>query len=196
MPYNTILSDPTKSSAYPGTMVVYADVPTSGLPRPDASHLATFLTFAATIGQHPGLGFGQLPPGYLPITAANGLASMLAYTSAAATYVSAQSATVPSITSPRAYVASGPGKVPFGTGGSSHVPTPAPTPSPSPSPTGSPQPSASSSWGPSTVALGTTSSVTWGASALVLPALLLVSLLAGLVASLIGYLGGRGKPTA
>ena len=134
IPYSTMLSDPTVASAYPGTMVVYADVPTSGLPHADASHLATFLKFAAGSGQQPGLGFGQLPPGYLPMTAANGLGSMVAYTSAAATYVAAQSGTVPSVTAPAAYVAppaarnsSGGGTTPAPTAAAGQTTAPTPT---------------------------------------------------------------------
>ena len=55
-------------------MVVYAAVPTSGLPSgTDAKDYASFLRFVAGPGQHPGRGVGQLPPGYLPLTKANGL---------------------------------------------------------------------------------------------------------------------------
>ena len=195
VPYNMILSDPNAASAYPGTMVVYADIPTSGLPRVDAAHLATFLTFAAGPGQQPGLGFGQLPPGYLPVTAANGLASMVAYTKAAATYVAGQSGTVPSVTAPVIYVAPPPSSTPssHGTGSGSGVAA-APTAStPTGSGSASPLPTPSTS-GPTAVALGTTASVTWGATALVLPGLLLLALMAGVVAMVIGYFGGRGRP--
>ena len=192
VPYDTMLADPTEASAYPGTMVVYADVPTSGLPRTDAAHLATFLKFAAGAGQQPGLGFGQLPPGYLPMTAANGLGSMAAYSAAAATYVAAQSGTVPSVTAPAAYVAPPPARGSTG-GGTSPAPGPARQSTP-PAASTSPQPTPSTT-SPTAVALGTTASVTWGGAALVLPGLLLVALLAGLVATLIGYLGGRGEPT-
>jgi hypothetical protein len=85
------------ASAYPGTMVVYAAVPTKGLPSADAQEYAAYLEFAATDGQTPGSGVGQLPPGYLPMTAANGLGLMAAYTQAAALDVAAQNGQVPSI---------------------------------------------------------------------------------------------------
>ena len=88
------------AAAYPGTMVVYAAVPTSGLPAGDAADYAALLTFAAGPGQTPGEGVGQIPPGYLPITAANGLGGLAAYTLAAAADVAAQNGQVPPLTPP------------------------------------------------------------------------------------------------
>lgn len=90
LPLNAIRSDPRDAAAYPGTMVVYTAVPTSGLPLQTASDLAKFLTFAITQGQQEGLGVGELPPGYLPITAANGLAALAQYTRATAAVVGLQ----------------------------------------------------------------------------------------------------------
>ncbi len=80
----------TVSSAYPGTMVVYADVPTTGLSSDDATDLSELLTFAVSDGQTEGFADGQLPPGYLPLTSANGLSAMIDYTNAAAADVLAQ----------------------------------------------------------------------------------------------------------
>jgi hypothetical protein len=85
------------AAAYPGTMVVYAAVPTKGLPSADAQEYAAFLEFTATDGQTQGSGVGQLPPGYLPMTAADGLGSLAAYTQAAAQDVAAQNGQVPSV---------------------------------------------------------------------------------------------------
>ena len=87
------------AAAYPGTMVVYAAIPTSGLPAADATDYAALLTFAAGPGQTPGSGVGQLPPGYLPLTAADGLGGLAAYTLAAAADVAAQNGQVPALTS-------------------------------------------------------------------------------------------------
>jgi hypothetical protein len=89
----------TGSAAYPGTMVVYAAVPTSELPAAAAADYADLLTFAAGPGQTSGEGVGQLPPGYLPMTAANGLGGLAAYTVAAAADVAAQNGQVPALTS-------------------------------------------------------------------------------------------------
>ena len=86
------------AAAYPGTMLVYAAVPTSGLSASDASDYAAMLTFAAGPGQTTGEGVGQLPPGYLPITSANGLGGLAAYTVAAAKDVAAQNGQVPPLT--------------------------------------------------------------------------------------------------
>jgi hypothetical protein len=85
-------------NAYPGSMVVYAAIPTSGLPAADAKDYAALLNFAATTGQTQGYGVGQLPPGYLPLTAADGLGALASYTQAAATDVAAQNGQVPSLT--------------------------------------------------------------------------------------------------
>jgi hypothetical protein len=83
--------------AYPGTMIVYAAVPTSGLSSSDAADLGEFLKFAATTGQQQGTGVGQLPAGYLPLTQSNGLASLSSYTADAAADVTAQNSQVPAL---------------------------------------------------------------------------------------------------
>ena len=62
IPYSTFQTT-AGAAAYPGTLVVYAAVPTSGLTATDAQDYADLLKFAATTGQTPGPGVGQLPPG-------------------------------------------------------------------------------------------------------------------------------------
>lgn len=99
IPYNQFETN-DGSLAYPGTLVVYAAIPTSGLPATAATDYADLLTFAAGPGQTPGTGVGQLPPGYLPLTTANGLGGLAAYTLAAAADVAAQNGQVPPLTSP------------------------------------------------------------------------------------------------
>jgi len=101
IPYSTMRTD-AGSGAYPGALIVYAQVPTKGLPAADAAHYAQVLRFAATDGQAPGDGNGQLPDGYLPVTTANGLGSLAAYTLAAAGAVQAQQGAVPSLVAPSA----------------------------------------------------------------------------------------------
>ena len=89
------------ASAYPGTMVVYTSVPLKNLPSQDAKDYAKLLTFFAGPGQHPGTGQGDLPSGYLPMTSANGLGAMVAYTTKAAKAVAAQQGTLhPTVVSP------------------------------------------------------------------------------------------------
>lgn len=55
--------------AYPLTMVIYAMVPTSGISKAKAAKIAQWLDYVAGPGQDPGYAPGQLPPGYLPLTA-------------------------------------------------------------------------------------------------------------------------------
>lgn len=98
-PYDQV-STSAGAAAYPGTMPVFADAPTSGLSADDAKRVAQILDFAVTDGQTPGFGVGQLPPGALPLTASNGLAAEVAYTRCAAQLVRAQTGTVPPLTGP------------------------------------------------------------------------------------------------
>jgi hypothetical protein len=59
----------TNPDAYPLTMVVYAMVPTSHTPKAEAAKIAQWLDYVAGAGQVQGTGAGQLPAGYLPLTA-------------------------------------------------------------------------------------------------------------------------------
>jgi hypothetical protein len=54
---------------YPLTMVVYAMVPTSGVSAAKAAIIARWLRYVAGPGQVQGASPGQLPTGYLPLTA-------------------------------------------------------------------------------------------------------------------------------
>jgi hypothetical protein len=85
------------ANAYPGTLLVYTDVPTKGLAKADAANYAKLLLFAAGSGQTPGTGNGQLPDGYLPMTSANGMTALAAYTGRAASAVENQTGVVPPI---------------------------------------------------------------------------------------------------
>jgi len=96
IPYQT-LRTARGAAAYPGTMVVYAAIPTKGLDYPTARRLSQFLQYAASYGQQTGTGLGQLPPGYLPMTGANGLGALVLFTRRAAGVVAAQQGTVPAI---------------------------------------------------------------------------------------------------
>jgi hypothetical protein len=97
LPVARIVTQDAAKAAYPGAMVVYAAVPTLGLPAADALAYSALLRWAATTGQTPGTTNGTLPPGYLPLTAANGLGSLASYTALAATAVADQKGAVPSI---------------------------------------------------------------------------------------------------
>ena len=88
---------PTAATTYPGTMIVSAAIPTSGLSATQAAHYATFLRFTAGVGQRPGSAIGTLAEGYLPMTAANGLGAQADYTNRAAAAVAAQNGIVPDL---------------------------------------------------------------------------------------------------
>ncbi len=98
LPETDFPGDSSAQGAYPGTMLMAADIPTSGLPAQDATEYGEYLSFAATAGQTGGAGVGQLPAGYLPMTATNGMGDEVAYTQAAAVDVAAQNGAVPGFT--------------------------------------------------------------------------------------------------
>jgi hypothetical protein len=54
------------AAAYPLTQIVYAAVDANADAQARLEH-AEFIEYAATDGQEPGYGIGQLPPGYLPL---------------------------------------------------------------------------------------------------------------------------------
>jgi hypothetical protein len=95
LPVARIMNDETAKAAYPGAMVVYAAVPTTGVLKADAVAYAGLLSWAVTTGQTPGTTNGTLPPGYLPLTAGTGLGALASYTLRAANAVSAQTGEVP-----------------------------------------------------------------------------------------------------
>ena len=101
LPYSSISTSTADNTAYPGSMLVYAAVPTKGLPSAAlAKAYGEFLTFAAGPGQRPGTAQGDLANGYLPLTSANGLGVQAAYTLAAAGAVTQQKGYLPSLTNP------------------------------------------------------------------------------------------------
>ena len=191
VPYAKLRSATAGKSAYPGTMLISTDVPTSRLAKPVAGDLGKFLTFVAGAGQHSGFGNGQLPPGYLPLTAANGAAKMVAYTKAAAADVTAQNGKVPALN----------GGQPGGRRPHSPSPSPSPTPSSGSTSGGSqPAPGATSSSGGSpaptaniqtktttpgaanTQPIATTANIGSSVSGAILPLVLLIALIGATIA--------------
>jgi len=100
IPYAALRNNPQDAAAYPGTMFVYLAVPAAGLPQQDAADLATFLRFAIGAGQSPGFGNGQLPPGFAPMTARNGLGDQVRYSLDAASAIASQAGDVPPLLGP------------------------------------------------------------------------------------------------
>ncbi|MCX6397254.1 MAG: hypothetical protein NTV23_12255 [Propionibacteriales bacterium] len=88
------------ATAYPGLVPVFADVPTEGVEPEAAGKLSRFLCYAATTGQEAGSANGELPAGYLPITAASGLEVLRAYTVRASRLVKAQTGQLPGSSGP------------------------------------------------------------------------------------------------
>lgn len=189
--YAGLRTERAGKAAYPGTMLVSTDVPTSGLPAAAAHDYAKFLDFVASAGQHPGLADGDLPPGYLPLTARNGLGSLANYTKAAAAAVAAQTGKVPSLTgassggatpspNPTPGGPSGGGNPPPGGGHGGSVPV---SPSGgSPHPSSSPARSSSSSRPASSApaaSLGRTVALRSAVTGMVFPLVVLLALIAG-----------------
>jgi hypothetical protein len=195
LPYSTWRTA-AAAGAYPGTLIVYTALPTSGLAKADAGHYADFLSFVAGAGQVAGSGSGQLPPGYLPITAANGLGALARYTSGGGgalrppvgggprlTGVIPTTAPVPSPT-PTAGTGSGPAVPSARAPGSLGTPATASAPTPAPSPAATRSASAM----PSAIAVmpvGLTTALGASPGAAVLPALLVLAGAAGLLAALV-----------
>jgi len=179
LPYDTLRSQASAANAYPGTMVVYGALPTRGLKAADASDYAKLLTFAATTGQHPGTGEGKLPDGFLPMTAANGLGTLVDYTQRASAAVAAQQGALPPLigsstpSSPSTSGAGGGGS----SGGSGSNASPSSPPSNGVLPTsslskGKPSPTPTSTTAlPSVTLVGQTQKLTTGAAGIAIPIL-------------------------
>lgn len=196
------------SKAYPGFMLVNADIPTSGLSKALATDYADLLSFASARGQASGLGNGDLPPGYLPLTRGNHLGAQAAYTVRAAAAVRAQLGVVPGL-DPAATVSTATDEhsggstgtssgdvgngTPGGTGGGNVDGTSAPTgrsAAPTPGNTTSAPPASSA---PSAVALSVrTPKNGFGGAGVVLPLILGAAALSGLAAGGIVW-GPRGR---
>ena len=136
MNYTKLRTTTTGANAYPGTMLVSMSVPTFGLAATDATGYSQLLKFAGGNGQISGTGFGQLPAGYLPMTAADGLGQLANYANRAATAVANQACEVPNLTDSGVTVSTYAG-----------CPTPSPSPSTSPSVSSSAPSSASTGGG-------------------------------------------------
>ena len=200
IPYKELRSIKGKN-AYPGTLLMSMAVPTQGLNADDAKRYATMIRIISTTGQSPGLGNGQLAPGFLPITPANGLADFTAYSAKAAAAIEQQKGFVPAVDgsdpkpspTPTPAPTYSPTPIPTptygGDGGSSNsggeqIPTTGPTQTPAPSqsaaPTPTPEPSQSTIL---TKPVGSTTALKPPAGTNAVPALIAIALISG-VASL------------
>ena len=200
LPYASLSQSP---SAYPGTMIVNTDIPTSGLSSALATDYSSLLTLAAGPLQTAGLAAGQLPPGYLPLTAGDGLGTQVAYTLRAAADVLNQTGVVTPLVAGSAAGTSGT-PPPAATAGGAIVPPPQASGGvdANTATSGVPSPAGSSSGAPesrtSSVALaanpGRTPGVNVGSLGAVLPVLFGLGVL-GALTSAGSLLGPRGRRT-
>ena len=121
------------ASAYPLTMVIYAMVPTSGTSAAKAAAIARFLDFAAGPGQRRGLAVGELPPGFVPLTARMRAQALHAALMVARQAGDRHAASPHPASSPAASGASGQGSASVNDPSPTAAATPAGTPAPSPS---------------------------------------------------------------
>jgi hypothetical protein len=199
--YTKLRTSAAGAKVYPGTTVVYLAAPTTGLPAADAANMAQLMSFVATSGQSPGHGNGQLPPGYVPLSKADGLSALADFTVRAATAVvgqrSAQPAAVWALqpfslatstkpdSTPASSGTSGTGAHPTGSrGGPSSASGPPGVSVPTAPATTTTSASQKAPTVAQTVALGITPSVKSGVAASLLPLFLLLSLVSAAVALL------------
>jgi hypothetical protein len=169
--------------AYPWTMVVYAMVPTSGISHTKAAAIARWLDYVAGPGEVQGTTPGQLPAGYVPLTA-----KMKAQTLKAAYDVLHQTGAKP----PGGEKGNGSG------GGAGSTPSSSPSSSPTKGTGSGTTPTPSTSPGPKANA-AFSSPDSSGAGRLVLPLLLVIGALlalAGPTAVVLGKPGGRAAVIA
>jgi hypothetical protein len=180
-----------KSAAYPGTMIVYTAAKISGLAKATAADVSQFIRVSSTAGQVSGRGNGMLAAGYLPITASGATSGLYRQARQVAAAVALQKAPTSSPSSSTSGgAAAGGAHNPAGgaTGGATNGGgTTGLTPTASSgTPTGTSKPTQTSA-GP-TVAQPTvlTAKVPSSVGDSLLPAVLIVCLLAGA-----GTIGGR-----
>jgi hypothetical protein len=201
LPYRTLRTNAKAAAAYPGTMLVSTAVPTSGLPASVAKDYATFLRFVAGPGQHPGDGIGQLPAGYLPITAQNGMGRLATHSLVAAQAVAAQDGKQPALNAKPAKPTHSPTRhhtpatggtgSPTGTGGSGDTPPAGGTDGLTPPAAGTSAPGGADAGTSPVVAADTTTAATGHTLGIPLgPGALTIVILLGL--AVIGGLTGPG----
>ena len=95
LPYSEIPTSSALKGAYPGAMLLNLAAPTKGLSPTAAKGISELMSFAVGAGQTRGLDIGQMPPGYLALTTANGLGIQRDFTLRAAAAVAAQKGATP-----------------------------------------------------------------------------------------------------
>ncbi|MBU4213819.1 MAG: hypothetical protein KJ792_04090 [Actinobacteria bacterium] len=145
------------STAYPGTMVLHAAFPASGLDAKVAADAASFIKIATSEGQVPGQSVGQLPDGYAPLSGTGDTATLAAAAKAIASQLAGDKASTPATVAPAAPAAAGTQAQVTNSATTSQVSAaspapaavaglPAPTPLPSVQAATSPTPATTVSW--------------------------------------------------
>ena len=98
----TLDRDALPADAYPGTMVIHTAAKLTGLDAADARRITQLIEVATTEGQIVGSANGELPDGYLPITATGPTAALHASAQVVAAAIAQQSGpiTVPATPGP------------------------------------------------------------------------------------------------
>lgn len=169
--------------AYPGTMIVSTVARMQNLDQDWADQVASFIRVATTEGQRPGRGNGELPAGYLPIRRTGATAPLWRAAQETADAIEAQKAPPePGDDDPDQSDGPGSGAAPGATGTTEPTTPEASEPPGADDPTDGPVDAAVA---PTSATRGESSG--WGSS--LLPALLIVGLLAGassIVSRLVG----------
>jgi hypothetical protein len=175
---------------YPGTTVVYAGIPTSGLARAEADNYATLLDYAAGTGQQYGVEIGNLPEGYLALSD-----PLREQTRNAARAVREQKGDVPPppksvIENPAGGLVPPLGSAPVGNAVAGNNPPPAQPGAPSSAPPGAATPSSAAQ----PVTSAATRAETSAFARWILPVLLGIGLLAAVLAPLVPAIGTPDHP--
>ncbi|MEO6511563.1 MAG: hypothetical protein ABIO16_11275 [Nocardioides sp.] len=198
--------------AYPGTMIVYTAAKLAGLDQGDADKVAQFVKVSIHEGQVLGGGNGELPEGYLPIKDKGVTKKLYDAAGEVGAQIAAQDAptaggrptdpptdqptggaTPPLPTVPTPSSEPLPTDAPDQTEGPGTVPTKTKSPKPQQDPTASASPSASASEQAAPVDMPPTQLVSSGTAGGLLPALLLVGLVALAVSSALRAVVRRGR---
>ncbi|HRI97823.1 MAG TPA: hypothetical protein PLZ93_19540, partial [Nocardioides sp.] len=177
-------------TAYPGTMVVYTAAKLQNLAQDDADKVAQFIRTATTEGQKEGAGNGQLPAGFVPLTAKGSTAALYASAQEVADAVEAQTSKPTESPSPSATANP---TLPPGDGGI-ELPDAPPVDLPSEAP--SAVPSASPTTAPEPLAMPQTEAVSSELGDRAVPVLLVLGLIGLALTSLVRYFtrGAQGPP--
>lgn len=186
--------------AYPGTMIVYTAARLANLEQEQATTIARFIRIAVTEGQRQGRSNGELPSGYLPITKRGSTAALYAAALRTADAIEAQGGadedetdadSDPDADSDEENEDGGPGDDSDATPPGSTSSDPDGSTPGDPSDAGKPGDGSPADADATTTAATEAASSSWGGA--LLPALLVIGLLAGASSVVSWLVGSRGS---